>query len=1276
MTGFTPTESQISAIQVPIGFPIVVSAAAGTGKTSVLSLTVAGKIVAEKKTPVTDILVLTFTRKAAAEMSERIESTLLDIAKGTENPADRKWLLKNAADVQHAAIETIDAFAQRILREYSPSSGLDPSFELLDDAGIYSLGRRVAKNCFLKWETDPPHPLWGKFVSETNLVEWEDKFIELVNSISSRGNLTSGLVLLGKDHADVGDLEHAEKILSDKLRVDLEKSCVDILSILDEIEPGLENIFNTEVKGKTPQYIALSREIHSDFPDLRNWLKNKKRKIDDPVVRKAASWTLWTNSGPDERKFTHGQVAALKELMKCVPGIIDSPVGILIDVKRISIYTALASALIEFDRAFFDARIRDDRLTFADCQYLARKLLSDNPPILDKVREKYKYVVIDEYQDINPVQQDFILTVCRTPGSGKEFPGNLYIVGDERQSIYGFRNADYTLLRDFRELAEKIDRPGGGSRILYDSFRSRPEIVDLVNHTFMTAWSDGDLHADLVAAFDRYGSTDDLAGEGNIEFHVVGCEQLIDGRAREASIIAERIADLVRTEKKPIWKKSPAGIVLGNLKFSDCAVLLRSSTNFHLFDEKFAKRGIPCNVEGGGGFWGLPELADIKALVNMLSSRRIDLDTAVFLRSPWVGISDDGLLEIANSRDKNETWLDAANKTEFSNDADRDRYSHFYNWYENVSAQSGDYPAADLIRRAFIDSGYSERCLAEHDGDNVHARIENFIAMLWNSEKPYDINHTAAHMNILFDRKISHRSPVSSTGEDLGAVTIGTIHQAKGREWHLVALPDLQASPPRNSRKEQIVWTDEYGINSRWWNHLTGEKMKSSRFYRALKEIDRFNDSEEIRKFYVAMTRAREHLILSSALKIKATQKEPVPRYDIRQSSGEDSFTNWLWLLLDAFDGQEIDLVGGPEDTGSETSLNFRVHEADPHRKKGDIKSVPDKILTITRFTHGADSRDIASSGGLKDIDLDEFRAEMARIIVPPEKNSNQYIYSVTDIVNFKSCPLMYQYRSILNVPPQMSSAIFTDTESTDTESQPAETLDLPASDWGNIFHRILERCGLDKNPDKLTEIIMEELYVRNIDPASPVPEKLRGGKFVGTSFIDYIRTTIEAVLNLDIFKGIGEMLDPGIFRELSLTGKIGTTNAVIRGSIDLLTDSSEKIIIADYKSGKYDPADPDTKALIYKLQLALYKYLAMSRFQVDADKVETHIIFINPPCDIPVPVSDGDMNEAVEIINSLEESTHRNSFDPLPSEKTCSYCDYSDICPHSFFKPQNSSSA
>jgi ATP-dependent helicase/nuclease subunit A len=1262
---FKPTPDQSRAIQIPIGGTIAVSAGAGTGKTSVLSEVVAREMVCAKGIGIGNLLVLTFTRKAAAEMAERIEKRLIELA--ASDPANEARLKREANEVADAAIETIDAFAARLIREHADAAGIDPGFEVLEENLNLRLGETVALDCLERWRENPPHENWPALLEETRTPDWPGLLVSLDSHLATRRAIDMGSLLLGRGRREPV-VENVRIKAENEIRKAIDEFREEMLQDLDGYEGKLGEVARQGLK-KGNKYGEQADAIIADINPLRKWLRQRELDWDNPIVDKVINWELWSRDKRDP-----GRTSVLLTALKVrghLGGKGDSDAdecgtlkSAFIDSRILLNRMALSAAIIEFHDAFLEARRKESALSFSDCEVVALELLENHPEIRDQYRSRFEYVVVDEFQDINPLQKDLIFALSRPSAKENHLPSNLYLVGDERQSIYGFRDADWTLLRDIRTKLQGLETETSGNRLLYDNFRSRPELLNLVNHSFRAIWPDKAIHSDLHPAFEPYLKAEpgDLPAEAHIEMHVVGGADIQSRRMSEAWVIARRLAELVRDEGPSVWERGPEGPRRRPIRWGDCALLFRTRKLFPVYEEAFASLGIPCRTEAGAGFWDQQEIADIIALLTCLSPSSDNLDWAVLLRSPWVGLSDNGLLQIARDAGSGR-WDESISGIELGSELDRRRLAIFLDWFEGVLNLSGRVPVATLLDEALQKSGYAQRVFAQVNGRLVRANIEKLLGMLSSDMTRFEVYRAAEYLRWLRNTEAKQGQATLAAEGDEGEVFIGTVHAAKGLEWPLVALPDLNRKP--NAKTDEVIWDENGGLTFTWLDPSTGASEKPLSYMAAQKSGRERESHESLRLLYVALTRAREWLILSSSLEIKEK--------DVAKSWKPES-GSWLEELNKAFNDNPNELIGSPDNPG-EITIPFRV--AEPQRTGGGPLPVEERgtSLPVRRAIHTF-VPPLKPSEFMKADDAEIRALKDALDSIPdlPPQTARRYLITASELATFERCPMMYEYRFVWQVPDRREfgrvrearQATVGEERGAEPEAEPVgvEQFELPASAWGTLCHELMQSIGLSAGRDEIRAAAIEVCRDSALDPESPLTEALAQGRPAGETFADRLTALAESALRLPLFERLRSCTE--IRREYRLMGKLGSSDEVVLGVIDLLASCDGRPIVVDYKSGHIEKDAIDERVKSYELQVAIYAHLAAAHAGVKASDVEAHIVFLDPSVDVNVGLDDDKLNYVVRVVDMLSEASLKNDFASVPLAERCVRCDFGDLCPHS----------
>lgn len=500
---------------------------------------------------------------------------------------------------------------------------------------------------------------------------------------------------------------------------------------------------------------------------------------------------------------------------------------------------AFTGLLKDFDAEY--ARRKAERVLadFDDLIHLALRL-TKNPDWRARIASDYDAVMVDEYQDVNALQA---LLVARL-AEGRE----LFIVGDARQSIYGFRHAEC------RHLVERAEAARGGRGALAElpeNHRSRPSLVAFVNAVF-----EG-LTAASGSGFGRMFATREEDGSRRVEFHVErGGEDGVDEcRTREAARIAGRI-DALHAEGR---------------SYGDMAVLFRKMTGVELYEAEFKRAGIPFHFVRGRGFYDQTEITDMMRALRAVLDPSDDLALMSCAKSPMGGLSDDALYLLRKTRRSGfyESLRAGGRAGSPLEPRDAEKCRRFLSWYDELRTKRHHLSAGDMIERVLAATDYDCRVLA---GPGAERRWLNLVklkekAAAFGRFSQGDIERFTRFVCELTDRQV-REAEASVETESGAAVKILTVHQAKGLEFPVVFVAGMgdDKRPPSQSA---FMVTESLGILTAV-PQRAGEAVKGERYLEACEVRKRAELEESRRLLYVALTRATELLVLSGTVHPKA----------------------------------------------------------------------------------------------------------------------------------------------------------------------------------------------------------------------------------------------------------------------------------------------------------------------------------------------------------------------------------------------------------------------
>ncbi|MDQ4082761.1 MAG: UvrD-helicase domain-containing protein, partial [Actinomycetota bacterium] len=493
----------------------------------------------------------------------------------------------------------------------------------------------------------------------------------------------------------------------------------------------------------------------------------------------------------------------------------------------------LEELLRSFDASYREAKARESALDFEDLQLLARDLLTRSAEVRERTRWRFRSVMVDEFQDTNRLQCELIdQLTCE----------QLFFVGDEFQSIYRFRHADVDVFRERRAASE-------GVLALTRNYRSRPEILAVVNHVFGTEF--GVQFEPLVPAA-RF--PEPLFGPG-VELLVTDKSAYRNGgvhwRVAEARHVARRVRDLV------------AG---GECAAGDVVLLFAAGTDAERYEQALREEGLPTHRSAGRGYFGQQQVADLVAYLRLLQNRYDDEALVTVLASPFVGVSNDALVLLRRAAGRRPLF--SGLEREPPRDVgprDRRLFEAFRQRYDRLSRLAEQVGLERLCEQILVEHDYDLAVLARWDGKRRYANLRK-LARLARSYEELRGPNIEGFIRFLRDQETAGAKELEAAGEEEGAdaVRLLTVHAAKGLEFKVVVLADAGRIPPSPSPDEILCLPDgRFGF--RVVNPATGERAGAFG-WDDMRRVEQTADQAENRRLlYVAMTRAVDRLIVSGA---------------------------------------------------------------------------------------------------------------------------------------------------------------------------------------------------------------------------------------------------------------------------------------------------------------------------------------------------------------------------------------------------------------------------
>ena len=848
---------------------LIVSAAAGAGKTAVLTARVVRLV--EEGMDIDRLLILTFTRAAAAEMKERIQNTLQKRAGEATDQALKARLYRQSARCPNASISTIHAFCRRVVNRYFHLVGLSPSAATLDETESAVLRDQALDEALtaLATEDAPGYKLLVR------AFEREDALKRAVDSLT-------GFLMAQPDPA--GWLERVEGDLFSREAYD---RAVDVCFEEDRqtFQAALRDLVRLR-DGCPPAWGKLIAYLDDPIAHGRGALLQKTpgayAQALSAVIFGRVSWPK--DMDPRDRKAMEDARDRVKKEVQRQSDTYGQDGEKLWQIHLASARVLLAlTGLWRRQQAVYDGMKRDrDRIDFNDLEHFCAKIL-ENDEAAQEYRDRFTAIIVDEYQDSNAVQEAILNRIRR--------PDDLFFVGDVKQSIYGFRMAEPGL---FLEKLRTFTGDAGGRIDLSHNFRSSPEILTAVNRVFEKLMQPGQspIVYDEKAAL-RPGMAQP---SGQVELHLIekkadeDAEEAedLEGAEAEARFCARRIRELMENETY----REAADSAPRPYRYGDFAILLRSMPNARVFARTLALAGIPCYAQLTGGYFESVEVMVMLNLLRVIDNRRQDIPLLSVLRSGVGGFSHEELIDLRTRCPRGELLdclLAAA-----SDDPDS-KAARFLGRIESWRQESMIARVEELLSQLLDETELYVEMGAMPGGAQRQANLDALVskARSYDETGSFGLHGFLKYMD---DARDSAKSGAAQTVQS-DVVRILSVHKSKGLEFPVVFLAELNRLFSREGENAPLLLHREMGMGLTFVDEDGVKREPLSR--RGVLLLNRRQQvEEEMRVLYVAMTRPKRRLVLVGTVKDAREaldRPESLTPYAVLRAR---SFLTWLLMTV------------------------------------------------------------------------------------------------------------------------------------------------------------------------------------------------------------------------------------------------------------------------------------------------------------------------------------------------------------------------------------------
>lgn len=874
MTNMAWTNEQQAAIDSR-GQTLLLSAAAGSGKTAVLVERIIRRLL-DKEYPIdiTELLVVTFTKAAAAEMRDRIGTALMKALSETKDPRVERQL----ALLPSAQISTLHAFCQHVIRKYFYTIDLDPAFSIAGEEELNLLRRQVLEDVFLSYYEDDEkasilYPLADMFGSDRG----DDILMDTVSRMYTYARSLAWPEHWLKEAARAYDVA-PDAVIDDMVWAGPIKDAV--RRILEEdarlYDGVLYHLRQREAFAPACDTFVAEQAALRQAAQARSWndLSRFVRAIDFPRLKSLRKLSDDDKAVWERCKKVRDDVK--KDVIKTLQAVYFSttPEEWLDGMRAMKpIMDGLVTLTLDFAKAYGAAKKEKGWIDFSDLEHFCLQILlapdaSPEHPVpsaaAEELRSQYEEVFIDEYQDTNGVQELITRLV-----SGED---NRFMVGDIKQSIYRFRLADPTLFLEKYQSFSRDEKAVQRCIDLGRNFRSVPVVLDAVNAVFsraMTAEAAGMDYGEREKLYaGRQAPDDERWIGGPVEVDIVPTpsdEEDDDGSTafeKECRFIAGRIGELLASGRMAARKDG----TLEPLSYRHIVVLLRSMAGkADVLIQALQEGGIPSYAEQSGGYFAAVEVQVMLALLRCIDNPEQDLAMAAVLRSPLVGLDETALAGVRLAGDGT-LWQNLpAFVASLPNGVDeKEDLQQFMAAFDSWRTYSRRHGVAELLQRLYDDTAYVDFVGAMPGGDVRQANLK----ALYDRARQYEeagFRGLFRYLQLMDKMKEDglDLAPAKVVSEKEDVVRIMSIHKSKGLEFPVVFVADMGKAFNRRDTQDQILFHNRLGIGLKQYDPEWRMSYPTLIWSGIAAQLRWEGTAEEERILYVAMTRARDQLILT-----------------------------------------------------------------------------------------------------------------------------------------------------------------------------------------------------------------------------------------------------------------------------------------------------------------------------------------------------------------------------------------------------------------------------
>jgi len=1194
---------------------ILVAAAAGSGKTAVLVERII-KMILDEKNPVDidELLVVTFTEAAASEMKQRISAA---ISKELEKNSDNEHLQKQITYLDKAFITTIHSFCLRIIRQNFNLIDIDPTFRIADTTEITLIKKEVIDEIFeAEYERENNEDFltlvewYGDKVRDLRLQSLILTLYEFVNnSPNPEEFINSSCEKFNIGDKSIDNTDWGKIIIND------------IKSILNGASESLEKGIEISKMPNGPyKYIDNFIEDRVIINDLLSWLDVSLDRFYEEIdnvefsrLKSLRNEDVWDDLKDRAQKIRNKEIK--DEVKNIKKTFFFKPIEEMREdiLKLYPVMKSLGELVLKFKIRFQEMKKEKNIVDFNDLEHFCLEILIDENEINEKKRskkaieisQKFKEVLIDEYQDSNLIQE-LILWAVSTDN-----PKNRFMVGDVKQSIYKFRRARPEL---FIEKYNSFGKVFNGENLkidLHQNFRSRKEVLSSINFLFFQLMTEEvgeiDYNDDqaLYVSAKFPDNPENFNISTNTEIHLIdqaipeesdfhdddGVEEL-NKLQLEAKVIGERIKELIYVEKLHIKD----GETLRPVRFGDIVILARSvSFAGEVFIRELKKMDIPVFANTAEGFWSSIEILTITSILKIIDNPIQDIEILSVLYSPIYFVDSNELLEIRNAQPEKSFYeaLKVYMGEDYSKNLETSKkLEKFLNDLSEWRDVATHMPISDLILKIYNDTNYFDYVGGMAGGLIRQANLRRFREK---AVKYEDTGYKSLFHFVKFIERLENSetdeggAKVSSENENV--VKMMTIHKSKGLEFPVVFVSMLGKQFNLTEMRENLLLHKDLGLGPTIIDLEFRTKSNTLPKLAISRKILRENLSEELRVLYVALTRAKEKLILTGVEKNLTKKMENWGRFiDLESETLPVHYMmkgrSFLDYILPAAARHK---TGAVLNCDSLHYKNKEVYEFDTN-------------FSIKIWKHEDILSNIVSTQIENFLKLEEL-----------EKINIEENYSGCKEEIFENLNFVYPNEYAKTLPSKITISEmkrkFYEDEMTQTNStELSEHLEISEHEFNMIFkkpeflreekgltsaergiaiHKVVEHLDFKYHNtyDRVVELL-KQLYINFLTPQEvkiiPINKIVRFvnsdlGKRLAKS--EKIKKEEPFIIGLTPYETFGDE------KYLGMENKI-----LLHGIIDCFFEENDKIVLLDYKSDYVDSENLESVKDRYRIQMNIYK--------------------------------------------------------------------------------------